>query len=127
MNLTYSTATIKEILKNNREEHRTIFLEAQEGYRKAVIAAFEERLADARKGKRVNTYINLVEPVDQTKEYDRAIRMLELTKDTEIELTEQQFANYVMDQWQWSRQFTTSNSLYSVRAAAKAGEYGEDN
>ncbi len=63
--------------------------------------------------------MDLGPPIDQTKEYDRAVRMLELAVDENIELTEQQFANYVMDEWQWSQHFMAMNSLYSLRAASK--------
>jgi hypothetical protein len=30
----------------------------------------------------------------------------------EIELTEQEFAQYVMDDWSWKGQFTATNSAY---------------
>ena len=63
--------------------------------------------------------MDLGPPIDQTKEYDRAVRMLELAVDENIELTEVQFANYVMDEWQWSQHFMAMNAMYSMRAASK--------
>lgn len=108
-------------IKANRDEHRQIFLEAQEGYRKEVIKIFEERLAAAREKKRITHTIVLQEPMDMTKEYDRAIEMLELTTTDEIELGPEEFANFVQDDWHWQDQFLASNAVYSAAAARKLG------
>ena len=50
------------ILKKNRKAHNSIFLEAQKGFRDAVIQELENRLAAARNGKRIEQYIRLPEP-----------------------------------------------------------------
>jgi hypothetical protein len=101
-----------KIIKKNREAHREIFEKALEGYRKACIAELESMLADARAKKRIRRAIHLVEPMDQTKEYDRIISMLKLTSDTEIELDQSDYANYVLDDWHWKEQFTMSTAGY---------------
>lgn len=59
-----------------------------------VIEVLEKNLHDARNGRKVNTMINLREPVDKNVDYDRAIQML------------------LMDDWSWKQQFTMSNSMY---------------
>ena len=84
-------------LKANRATHRKIFEEALEGYRKEVISQLEQRLTDAKKNKRVDLVVRLVQPVDQTGEYDRAIRLLEMTINKEVELSENEFDQLVMD------------------------------
>lgn len=106
-------------LKASRFEHREIFLEALDGYHKAAIEALAARVKEAKDNKRVNLYFGLEQPIDQTKEYDRVITMLEMSVDDEIELTQQEFANYVMDDWSWMSQFLTSNAGYSQRATTK--------
>lgn len=108
-----------EKLKANRDEHRQIFLEALDGYHEAAMAALEERIKEAKENKRVNLFFTLEQPVDQTKEYDRVIKMLEMSVDDEVELTQQEFANYVMDDWSWMGQFLASNAQYSQTASAK--------
>jgi hypothetical protein len=110
-----------EKLGANRDKHKEIFLEALDGYKKAIIDALESRLADAKAGKRIDTYINLEQPIDQTKEYDRVITMLVMSLDDEIELDERQFAQYVMDDWSWKSQFLATNSVYSSTAATLSG------
>lgn len=99
-------------LQANREAHRGIFLKAQEGYRKAVVAELEKMLEDTRAGRRIQRHISLVEPMDQTRDYDRAISMLSMSVETEIDIDEGEFAQYVLDDWSWKQQFATSTMSY---------------
>lgn len=107
-----------DVLKTNREAHRKIFLEAADGYRTAAIAELDAMLAEAKAGKKIRRSVALVEPQDQTSDYDRVIRMLEMSQDDIIELEEHDFMQYVLDDWQWKRQFLHSNSVYSATALA---------
>jgi hypothetical protein len=109
-------------LRENRASHRKIFLEACEGYLKKAIELLEQKLASARKGERISMHFSLQQPVDQTKEYDRAIRMLEMSTDTIVELEEHDFQQYVMDDWAWKGQFLASNSAYSTTAASMSAQ-----
>lgn len=104
-------------LKQNRDNHRKMFLKAQEGYREMVIEELEKQLNNARKGKRFTTHIALHAPVDQTNDYDRAIKMMEMDIGKIVDLDETEFSNYVMDDWSWKQQFTTSNMAYFDRVA----------
>lgn len=106
-----------KILTTNREKHTAIFEEAQVGYRKRVIEELDALLAKATRGERVPSYWRLQAPVNQTPEYDRAIRMLEMSVDSEVTLSAQDFESYVMDRWAWKKQFLASNKSYSVTAA----------
>lgn len=106
-------------LKLNRDEHRSTFLEALDGYSKEAIKALNERVEDAKRNKRISLTFRLVQPEDHTRDYDRVIRMLEMSVSEELEITQDQFANFVMDDWAWSRQFYASNSTYSSKAATK--------
>lgn len=109
-------------LKKNLDKHREIFLEAQAGYRKMAITEIEKLLEDARKGHKIRRSISLIEPVDQSRDYVRVIRMLEMSVDKTIELAEHDFMQYVMDDWSWKHQFITSNAMYSHTAALSAKE-----
>lgn len=102
-----------ETLKKNRESHRAIFLEAQESYRALAIAELDEFIAEAKAGRRIRRSLTLVEPIDQTKEYDRAIRMLEMAVDEVVQISDSDFQCYVMDEWRWKVQFEASNIGYS--------------
>lgn len=109
-----SKTKLIEILNKNRSEHRDIFLAAQNQYRKVVIEVLDEQLQLARDGKPfvLAIIVQLVSPEDHTREYDRAIRMLELSLDETVTLSEAEFMNLVQDIWNWSRSWAASNSTY---------------
>lgn len=104
------------VLREARAGHRATFDQAIEDYKIAVIAELESRLEDAKKGKRLNQQFLLVQPQDHTKDYDRIIKQLEMDVDDEVDLSQQEFANYVMDQWSWSEQFTQTSMVYNTVA-----------
>lgn len=88
------------------------FEQAIEGYRAAVVKELDQMLEDAKAGRLIKRAIGLVEPQDHTGDYDRIITMLEMSVNDTIELTQQEFAQYVMDQWGWMQEFKTSASFY---------------
>jgi hypothetical protein len=104
-----------EIVAKNRADHRDIFLKAQDKYRGVVIQLLDKTLADARDGRPfvLNEITRLVMPVDHTKDYDRALLMLDLEVEQVVTLDENAFANLVQDQWNWSRAWAVSNSQYT--------------
>ncbi len=108
-------------LRENREAHRDIFNEACEGYQAEAIRLLEEHLQRIRQGKREQVYVVLPVPADHTKDYDRVIRMVEMSVDDEIDLEANDFASYVMDDWRWKREFLTSNATYSQTATRMLG------
>src|SRR5262245_28432024 len=96
-----STVTVKKTelllaIKSNREKHLDEFLKAQEGYREEVIKVLDRRLAEMREGKPflVETIWSLTMPHEHTKDYDRVIRMLEMSIADEVTISEQQFMQY---------------------------------
>jgi len=114
-----NTVTVKreELLtkvRTNRDAHRTLFLKAQEGYRKLVIEELDRMLADAKAGRSISRSINLAEPVDHTADYDRILAMLEMSVDDTIMLDAQEFNQYVLDNWEWSRLASYTNQSYAI-------------
>lgn len=104
-------------LEENRTKHRTIFEEAQEGFRTEVIRLLDERLAAAKSGKGIDLRILLPEPQDHTKDYDRVILMVKMSVEDEQELTHAEFQQYVMDDWSWKREFVATASNYTSSIA----------
>lgn len=115
--LEFDRDTVISRLTANRDAHRQIFEEAIAGYREAVIRELDRSLADARSGRKIRTYIELVEPVDRTGDYDAIIDMLESTTETVIQLSPTEFRQYMRDEWSWREQFIVSNAQYSQTAA----------
>jgi hypothetical protein len=105
---------LQVIVKKNRDAHRAIFLKAQGEYRKRAIEVLDEQLRLAREGAPfvLARFYQLVTPEDHTADYDRALKMLELSVDKVITLSAADFANLVEDQWGWSRSWAASNVHY---------------
>jgi len=101
-----------EVVQKNRDTHRSTFEKAMESYRKLAIAELERGIDDAKAGRKIMRGLSLVEPMDQTKDYDRVLSMLNMTSDENIELDEQKYAQYILDQWSWKAQFDATNSRY---------------
>lgn len=105
-----------EALRVNRDAHQAIFDEAVEGYEKEAVAKLQRYIRDIKKGGRKDISFMMPAPVNQVKDYDRVIKMVEMSIPDEIELTQQEFQMYVMDDWSWKNNFITTNSAYSITA-----------
>jgi hypothetical protein len=107
-----------EKLRANRADHRRIFEEALDGFRRDAVAELERRIADIRNNKREDVQVFRSVPKDHTSSYDRAIAMIEMSVADTIVLSEADFARYVMDDWGWQRAFV-ANSYGSQTASGK--------
>lgn len=109
----------KELLKiinENKDKHREVFLEAIDGYRTEAIKRLERMIEKIKKGKTIDQFLRLPVPTDNTPEYKRVIKMIELDNRDEIMLTEEEFAQYVMDDWSWKREWIATASNYTSNA-----------
>lgn len=108
----------KELLKivtDNRETHITDFNESVEDYKAAVIKLAEANLELVKTGdleQIARTKPMPGKPVSYENNYNRAIRMLELSVEKEIEVEEDVFNQLVLDEWAWKNAFVASASLY---------------
>ena len=60
----------------------------------------------------VDSSLDLVYPQDHSKDYDRAIRMMESSVFDEVCLTVNEFDAYVMNDWEWKKNFISMNTSY---------------
>lgn len=126
-NMRFKVSELNDKIKANRDQHRAIFLEALEGYKKKVLEELEKHITAIREGKVQAVYVNLPQPEDHTKDYDRVLTMLSMCTENAVELNEVEFGQYVMDDWNWKRKFLASNSVYSASAARLQADYNDDN
>lgn len=100
-------------VQKNRDEHRAVFEKAVEGYRERWVCELERRLRDIRRGRAIDQYFSLPEPEDHTEDYDRILTMARMSVDEVIDLSDDEFAMYVMDQWSWKSSFTRTTAMYA--------------
>lgn len=108
-----------ERIEKNRDEHRQIFEEALDGWKKAVTRALEEAYQDALQGKEFRLHVGLVKPEDHSDQYDTVIELLKMSQDDELELTQHDFACYALDKWQWQAAFLTTSMDYGSASAVR--------
>lgn len=114
--VTVSKTQLVEKLISNRDQHRTNFEKALDGWRKESILLLTD-LADKIKHGRTPRQINVLSqpPADMTKEYNKVLEMLKMHTGTEMELDNQQFQALVMDDWDWSESWKVSNAKYTTQ------------
>jgi hypothetical protein len=71
---------------------------------------------------RFSSYLDLVYPENHTNDYERAIRKVELSVYDKVQLAENEFEQYVLNNWQWRGSFLNTNTPY-VTGALQRGEY----
>lgn len=104
-----------EIIKKNRDSHADVVKRAIVGYRKHAAEKFQELLKKVNNGEDFDNFISFTEPQDHTADYDRVIKMLEMSTAESIELEDWEFRNYVQDEWEWSKQAFMANSTYLAK------------
>lgn len=110
---------LKTKLEQNRAEHQKIFLEAVDGYRDEAIRQLESHVARIKaNNKVVRISVYVTPPEDHTSDYDAAIEMLKWATGSDIELDEASFRHFVLNDWEWTRSFLSTNSAYSMSARA---------
>lgn len=104
---------LKERVKQNRDQHRAAFVAAMDGYKALAIDLLEEHIGRIKDNAPERVSVSLAMPEDHTEDYDRVLEMLTWTLDAQLELTEHEFSEYVLDQWGWQREFATTAAMYS--------------
>ena len=106
-------ASLREKVQANRDEHRSVYDDAMNGYKKAAISFFERQLDRAREGKRFQQAFVEPMPDDHTDDYDTVLGMLDMSEDETVVLSFIEYRQYVEDQWGWKQHFTAVTSNYT--------------
>jgi len=110
--ITVDKADLKVRLQTNRASHHSTYLKAVEVYRKKAAELAKEQAELLLRGEIRVIVVNLPVPEDHTDDYDRALQMLDWDKGSVTILTEDEFRQYVQDDWGWQRSFATNTTSY---------------
>lgn len=105
------------IVRQNCEKHITEYNESVEDYKKAAINVAQKNLELAQSGDldQIAKIKGMPQkPVSYEKEYNRAIRMLELSVEEVIDVEQDVFNQLVLDEWAWKNAFVASSALYKT-------------
>ena len=106
-----------KIVQDNKVKHIDAYAESKEDYKILVLQYCTQNLKLAKLGNIADfTKIKSVPsaPVSYEQNYNRAIRMLELSVEEIIDVEEDVFNQLVLDEWGWKHSFVASSTLYKT-------------
>jgi hypothetical protein len=101
------------VLYDNMEEHAQQYKEAYEGYLAEALTQAKQLVADIEAGVEFGHCLSLVAPVNHTSDYESIIRMLGMSVEEQIVLSQHDFTQYVMDNWSWKLAFDQTRVMYA--------------
>lgn len=114
----FSRDELLAVIRKNRTAHQDEFQTAIAGYEVEATKRLKDLVKKMKAGEHPSLMVNLIIPVDHTSDYDRIIKMLEMSQETTVILDEHDFGQYVQDDWSWKHQFHTSNASYMSAGSA---------
>lgn len=105
----------------NRAKHIATYEAALIGWRKKLAAALHEfgkkyvaisAKVMAGKDPQYPSLPHKPKPESYVKHYDQVIGMLKMSVEKTVKLNAQDYARYILDQWEWSEQFANSTVGY---------------
>lgn len=103
-------------LTENRKNHKAEFDKASVGYRDYMVNELSKAIVRLTSGENIELRFDYDKPpVDHTEDYDAALKMMEMSVDATIELSECDFRQIVLDDWEWQRMWKISNTKYISR------------
>lgn len=110
------TVTVKkkqliETIKKNKANHIDEYAKAVESYMKEAhkqLADLKQQLLDGK----TDIKLNLVEPKNMEQNYNDILKMFEWEVKEEVELTQDEFKEYVLDQTDFAIEAKFSNTFY---------------
>ena len=101
-----------DIIKSNRVEHEKDYKEAVKEYLKKAEEELKLKLNQIQRGIDINLNISLSKPVQYLTEYDSAIKMLEMTTESTVDMDPQTFDCLINDNWNWKHSFLSNTGIY---------------
>ena len=113
-NVKVKKSELLDILMENSIKHTNDVREALELRREEMNDYFTHQLSALQGESQYDPKenINFPMPVNSIADYKKAVKMVEMTQDEIIELSEDQFDKLVMDNWGWKGQLATTSAFY---------------
>ena len=105
-------ATVLKIVRGNKEKHDIILKSALEAYWEKAEDILKKCLLDIEKKKTINQYLDLPVPTNHSADYDRVIRMMELSVDKNVILDDVSFSKFILNNWDWKQEFIRITTAY---------------
>jgi len=118
MRITVDKREMLEKLYANRDQHVKDFEEAFRGFQNLCVKTLRKRARAIASGKETSAPSSwmrffLEPPSNHERDYTQVIEMLEMAQETEIEVDGAQFRQWVQDEWEWTKSFAGTKTLYT--------------
>jgi len=110
--VTVDKQELREVIKANRDKHRSTYEQAFEKFRHAMRKQLENNLRILADGQVPPITLKIEIPEDHTDDYDQVLGMLGMELKDEVTLSWEEYRNYVDDQWDWSNRWAINTSSY---------------
>ena len=104
-------AKLIEQIIENKEAHIIAYAKAVEAYKKEALKQLSELTERVENGA-LDIKLKLTTPVDNRENYDKIVGMFEWDIDSEVELTQQEYNEYILDETESARHALMSNTAY---------------
>ena len=111
-NITINKDELLPIVIENKQKHDNIYNAAVSGYWEKAEEILNTKLDKVKKHEQIDNSLGLTYPSDYSNDYNRVIRMLELSAENKIILSSNEFDCYVRNQWVWRNSFLGTNTNY---------------
>jgi len=98
-------------IKENKENHIKGYKKAITAYRKEALRQLSDLTNKVKEGD-MAVRLNLTTPIDNSNNYDKIIEMFEWDVNSEVELEQNEFNEYVQDETTFAQQALMSNTMY---------------
>lgn len=112
--ITISKSVLLPIVVENKNKHNEVFNLAVSGYWQKAENILSDKLEKVKNKERIENSLGLSYPVSYENDYNRVIRMLELTNEKEIDLSSNEFDQYVRNEWSWKNVFISNSLSYAT-------------
>jgi len=129
MNTKIKRDDLIKIVRQNRDVHIAEVLKLREQWRKKMLVMAAKIVEVGPKLRKFPQALQALrnEPVSHTRDFDDAIRMLELTTEDIIDLTPPNFQCLVLNRWNWTDNHVYMNHTYGANnSTGLMGETGEE-
>lgn len=112
MQIKVNKMELVDILRKNREIHASIYQTAIEKYRELSLTWFNNAVDVLKAGGEPPRTLPYPIPEEHTEDFDRAIKMMQMDVNDELDLEEHEFRQYVDNEWGWARSFLANSGSY---------------
>jgi len=113
------TITVKKLalieqLKTNKVKHIKEYEEAVIAYKEEALLQLASQVQRVEEGS-LDARLNLVTPINNSGEYDKVISMFDWEINEDVELEQDEFNEFVLDEFEFARDAKFANTMYSLR------------